>query len=163
MLFSVGDKVMHPLQGAGVIQAVCMRQCDGILQQYYALELLLDQGIVYIPIKCSKSIGLRYVSSKQAAQRILYQPVRNLPYQPSSWGCRYRENMNRIRSGSMEAVAEVVFCLNLRNRRRALAGSEKRMLEYAEKLLQSELMLILGLPQKEVRTQLEHQWKRLYQ
>lgn len=163
MLFSVGDKVMHPLQGAGVIRAVCMRRCDGILQKYYALELLLEQGTVYIPVRCSESVGLRYISSKQAARHILYEPIRMLPSQPSSWGCRYRENMNRIRSGKMEAVAEVVFCLKLRGRRRALAGSEKRMLEYAEKLLQSELMLILGLGQKEVCAQLEHQWRQLYQ
>lgn len=153
--------MVHPLHGAGIIRAVCSRCCDGIRKQYYVLELIPNQGKIYIPIGRDTEIGLRPISSLETAERILYQPIRDLPPQPSTWSCRYRENLNRIRSGHLEEVAQVVFCLKLRNHRRALAGSEKRMLECAEKLLQSELMLITGMRQDEIRQQLEHQWKQL--
>lgn len=160
-MFSVGDNVLHPLHGAGKITSVAMRQNGANRQQYYAVHLILDDVVIYVPTACSGQIGLRPVCSIDTAMRILYEPWKRLPEQPSNWNCRYRENMDRIRSGNIHATAQVVACLWLRNRRRALAGSEKRMLECAEKILYSELMLVTGLSQDEIRRKLEIQWQKL--
>ncbi|MCD8356149.1 MAG: CarD family transcriptional regulator [Clostridia bacterium] len=159
-VFSVGDHVIHPLHGAGTITSITIRQNGGKRQKYYALHLLLDDIILYIPVTCSHQVGLRYICSRQKAVQIMEGNFGGLPPQPSSWNCRYRENMERIRSGDICSVTQVVICLRIRNRRRALAGSEKRLLESAEKILYSELMLASGMGREEIYKKLEPQWKR---
>lgn len=161
-MFSVGDNVLHPLHGAGRITAIVAKQNGGKRQMYYALHLALDDVVIYIPVSHSGQVGLRPICSLQQARRILCGPPEALPEQPSNWNCRYRENMERIRSGNIRLVAQVVASLWLKNRRRALAGSEKRMLECAEKILHSELMLATGLSQEEICRRLADQWKKLH-
>lgn len=161
-MFSVGDKVLHPLHGAGKITSIVAKQNGGKRQKYYALHLILDDVVIYIPTVCSAQVGLRPVCSQKEAMQLLCEPPNNLPVQPPNWNCRYRENMDRIRSGETRLVAQVVGCLWMRNRRRALAGNEKRMLECAEKILHSELMLATGFTQEQVRQKLTEQWQTLY-
>ena len=160
-MFSVGDQVLHPLHGAGTVTSVSIRQNGGVRQKYYALHLALDDVVLYIPVRCSAQIGLRYICSAQEAEQVLCGKIGALPPQPANWNDRYRENMNRIRSGDMYQVARVTACLWLRGRRRALAGSEKRVMECAERILYSELMLATGLSRCEVQQRLEQQWKKL--
>lgn len=161
LTFSVGDHVLHPLHGAGTITSISVRQTGSGAQKYYVLHLALDGAVVYVPISCCKQVGLRPVCSAQEAQCILCGEIGVLPPQQSDWGVRYRNNMERMRSGDIRKVAQVVCCLRQRNRRRALAGSEKRMLECAERILHSELMLAAGLSRDEVRQRLEQLWKQL--
>lgn len=149
--------MLHPLHGAGTITEVSVKKQG---QSYYALQLVLDEVVLYIPMQNSDKIGLRHVCSAQQAQSILRGQIGALPGQPSGWNERYRQNMDRIRSGDVIRVAQVVCCLHLRNRKRALAGSEKRMLECAERILHSELMLASGLGHDAVRQQLEEQWRK---
>ena len=131
-------------------------------QKYYALHLVLDDVVLYIPVRCSNQVGLRYICSAREAEKILCGQIGPLPPQPANWNDRYRENMNRIRSGDVYQVARVTACLWLRGRRRALAGSEKRVMECAERILYSELMLASGLSRQEVQRRLEQQWKKLH-
>lgn len=159
-MFSVGDHVLHPLHGAGTITSITARQNGGNWQKYYALHLLLDDIVLYIPVACSSQVGLRCICGRQRAMQVLDGDFGGLPPQPSSWNCRYRENMERIRSGDICSVAQVVICLRIRNRRRALAGSEKRVLECAEKILYSELMLATDMSWEEINKKIEPQWKR---
>lgn len=161
-MFSVGEHVLHPLHGAGEITSICVRQNGGKRLKYYALHLVVDDVVLYIPVQCSRQVGLRRICSAQEAARILNGQIGQLPRQPANWNDRYRENMNRIRSGNMYNVAQVVACLWLRNRRRTLAGSEKRVLECAQRILYSELMLASGLSWNEVQHRLEQQWKKLH-
>lgn len=161
-MFSVGDHVLHPLHGAGTITSICMRQNDGIKQKYYALHLVLDDVILYIPVRCSAQVGLRRICSAQEAEKILRGQIGPLPPQPANWNDRYRENMNRIRSGDIYQVVRVTACLWLRSRRRTLAGSEKRVMECAERIVYSELMLASGLSRQDVQRKLEQQWKKLH-
>lgn len=158
-MFSVGDFVLHPLHGAGTVTSIVIRQNEG-KKRYYALHLLLDDIVLYVPVSCSRQIGLRPVCSRHKAQEILKGRFGGLPPQPSSWNCRYRENMERVRSGDICKVAQVVICLRIRNRRRALAGNEKRILECAEKILYSELMLATGMSREEVYRMLEPLWNQ---
>ena len=158
-MFSVGDSVLHPLHGAGTVTSIVIRQKEG-KKQYYALHLLLDDIVLYIPVSCSRQIGLRPVCSRHKAEEILKGKFGGLPPQPSSWNCRYRENMERVRSGDICRVAQVVVCLRMRNRRRALAGNEKRILECAEKILYSELMLATGMSREDVYRTMEPLWNQ---
>lgn len=160
-MFAVGDRVVHPLHGAGVIEAVAQRSCSGSRQLYYSLHLLPEHAMIYVPVACSGRIGLRPLCSKAEAMRILEGDIGGLPPQPSNWNQRYRENRNRIASGRLQAVAQVTASLWLKNQKRALTGSEKRLLESAEHILFSELMLATGLEYEEIRRRLTLVWQRL--
>ena len=157
MLFSVGDRLLHPLHGAGTITEISVKKQG---QCYYALHLVLDDVVLYIPVQNSEQVGLRPICSKQQAQRILQGEIGPLPDQSPRWNERYRQNMERLRSGDIVQVAQLVCCLHIRNRRRTLAGSEKRMLECAERILYSELMLASGLSYDCVQKQLEQLWQK---
>lgn len=125
------------------------------------MHLLLDDADLLIPVACETRIGLRHICSEQTARDILAGNIGTLPPQPSNWNCRQRENTARIRSGDIRQVAQVVICLHLRGIRRALAGSEKRVLECAEKILYSELMLAVSATKEEIEHMLEPQWSKL--
>lgn len=157
-LFSVGDCVLHPLHGAGTVTSIMVRQNEK--KQYYALHLLLDDSVLYIPVLCSRQIGLRPICSRHKAEEILKGGFGGLPPQPASWNCRYRENMERVRSGDICQVAQVVVCLRIRNRRRALAGNEKRILECAEKILYSELMLATDMSWEQIDQTMKPLWNQ---
>lgn len=150
--------MLHPLHGAGTVTSIVVRQKEK--KQYYALHLLLDDIVLYIPVSCSQQIGLRLICSRQKAEEILKGKFGALPPQPASWNCRYRENMERVRSGDICQVAQVVVCLRIRNRRRALAGNEKRILECAEKILYSELMLSTGMSREQIYRRMEPLWNQ---
>lgn len=160
--FSVGDQVFHPLHGAGTITSIPIRQNGDRRQAYYAMHLVLDDADLLIPVTCAAHIGLRHICSKQTAQEILAGNIGPLPRQSVNWSCRQRENMARIRSGNIRQVAQVVVCLHLRGKRRALAGSEKHILECAEKILYSELMLSVSATKEEIEKKLESQWSKLW-
>lgn len=125
------------------------------------MHLVLDDADLLIPVACAAHLGLRHICSKQTAQEILAGNIGPLPRQSANWSCRQRENMARIRSGNIRQVAQVVVCLHLRGKKRALAGSEKRVLECAEKILYSELMLAVSATREEIEKKLEPQWSKL--
>ena len=148
--------MLHPLHGAGILTDVTTKAGE----PYYALELALDHVILYIPVSGSLQIGLRHICRKQQAQQILCGNIGPLPVQPGAWNERYRQNRKRMRSGDAFQVAQVVVCLHVRNRRRALAGSEQRMLECAEHILYSELMLACELDYEQVEAQMQKLWQK---
>ncbi len=152
---------MHPMHGAGIIEAVAQRSCSGSRQLYYSLHLLPEHAMIYVPVACSGRIGLRLLCSRAEAMRIFEGDIGGLPPQPSNWNQRYRENRSRITSGRLQSVAQATACLWLKNQKRALTGSEKRLLESAEHILFSELMLATGLEYEEIRCRLTPVWRQL--
>ena len=148
--------MLHPLHGAGVLTGILTKAGE----PYYALKLALDHVVLYIPVSGSRQIGLRRICTKKQAQRILSGDIGTLPDQPCAWNERYRQNRKRMRSGDAFQVAQVVVCLHLRDHRRALAGSEQRMLECAEHILYSELMMACGQDYEQVEAQLKKLWQK---
>lgn len=160
--FCVGDQVLHPLHGAGTITSITIRQNGDNRQPYYAMHLLIDDAELLIPVACETRIGLRRICSKQTAQEILAGNIGTLPPQPRPdgtvgsgkiWRAFGREIFDRWRRLSS--------CLHMRGRRRALAGSEQRVLACAEKILYSELMLAVSATREEIEQTLEPQWSKL--
>ena len=143
-MFSVGDQIVHPMHGAGVIQELVERSFDSKTVYYYALKLALDDVTLFVPVENSEEIGLRPVCSAAAAAKLLDSlPAIDMD-DDKSWNRRYRENMLRIRSGDADEVAKVVKNLVRRDAERGLSTGEKKMLGSARRILISELSLALG-------------------
>lgn len=142
-MYLVGDQVVHPMHGAGVIEQIVERNIEDVTEEYYALKLILDDVVLFVPIKNSGEIGLRLVCSKIIADAIICNISQIAKDKEQCWNRRYRENMLRIRSGDINEVEKVVINLMLRNAERGLSTGEKKMLNSAKKILVSELALSL--------------------
>lgn len=142
-MYPLGAKVTYPQHGAGVIVAIEEREILGVTRKYYVLNFDSENGRVLIPVEGCK--GLRKIVGAEELQALftfLSQGPREEETQ--NWNKRYRENLDRIRTGDIYEVADVVRELTLRARGKGLAAGEQRMLVSARTLLVSEIALALG-------------------
>ena len=141
MTFRVGDQIAHPMHGAGTIDSIVSRRMNGVNREYYELRLPAGDMRVMIPVDSLEEIGVRPIISGEAAEQI-WQMLPLLEIEmTSNWNQRYRENMLRIKSGSLHEVAKVVKGLFLRDRQRSLSTGERKMLHNAKQIFLSELVL----------------------
>lgn len=153
-MFRVGDHIVHPMHGAGVIESIVQRKIDGTTRDYYALRLPVGGMTVMIPVDTCEKTGVRGVMSAQEAQEIVDSfPTLQLDM-TSNWNQRYRENMKKIKSGDLLQVAAVIKGLMLRDRERGLSTGERRMLHTAKQILISELILALDCDSAEIENAL---------
>ena len=143
-MFQIGDKVVHPLHGAGVIEDIVERTIDGAPAQYYALKLALDDTQIFIPTDACDKLGVRPVCSREQASALLRQLDSVTRGESKGWNQRHRENMLHIRSGNLLEVAQVIKDLSAREHERGLSTGEKKMLASARHILESELAFALG-------------------
>lgn len=149
-MFSVGDRIVHPLHGAGIIRALAEKEIDGNKELYYALELALDSVRIFLPVKTCESNGIRPLCSEEQAKEIISLLPRLPVEKEVTWNKRYRENMLHIRSGNLIEVAQATKNLWCREQEHGLSAGEKKMLQSARKILFSELSLALHCEPKQI-------------
>ena len=140
-MFQVGDKIVHPMHGAGVIDSIVTKKVNGVVREYYILKLPVGGMLVMIPTSNSEEIGVRPVVDKDEADRLIASMPDIEVDMTQNWNRRYRENMMRIKSGDLLEVAKVVKGLMLRGVDRGLSTGERKMLHSAKQILISELVL----------------------
>ena len=140
-MFQVGDKIVHPMHGAGVIDSIVTKKVNGVVREYYILKLPVGGMLVMIPTSNSEEIGVRPVVDKDEADRLIASMPDIEVDMTENWKRRYRENMMRIKSGDLLEVAKVVKGLMLRDVDRGLSTGERKMLHSAKQILISELVL----------------------
>ena len=154
-MYQIGDKVVHPMHGAGVIDSIVQRKVNGVVKDYYLLKLFGGNMMVMIPTDNTSEIGVRPVVSGQEANRLL-QAMEDIQVEMTqNWNRRYRENMSRIKSGDLLEVARVVKGLTLRDHQRGLSTGERKMLHTARQILISELVLAQSQPYEAVEAKVD--------
>jgi CarD family transcriptional regulator len=137
--FKVGDKVVYPNHGVGVVKEIRDLRYDGQEHTFISLQILDSDSVVMVPIQNSKAVGLRRVVSKTKVKRVL-ERLRTDSYEISQdWKGRYQENQEKMRSGDIEQVAEVLRNLSHLNSMKTLSYRERKMLDRARSLVVSEL------------------------
>jgi len=154
-MFSVGDKVVYPMHGAGVIEAIEEKEILGQKQQYYVMRLPIGDMKVMIPISSVESVGLRQVIREDEVDKVFDVLRSSRTKMSSNWNRRYRANLEKIKSGNIYEVAEVVRNLVLRDREKGLSTGERKMLDSARQILLSELVLAKGIEEKSARVLLD--------
>lgn len=140
-MFQIGDKVVHPMHGAGIVESIVQKEVNGVTREYYILKLPVRSMVVMVPTEHSGEIGVRPIVGSAEADRILAS-ISQLPVEAvSSWNRRYRMNMERMKSGNLFEVARVVKSLTLRENDRGLSTGERKMLHAAKQILISELVM----------------------
>ena len=146
MSFQIGDKVAHPMYGAGILESVVQKKVDGKIQEYYLMKLMERSMVVMIPTENSESIGVRPVIDRAQADAVLKAIPEIEIEMTSNWNHRYRENMERLKSGDLFEVARVFKGLTMRDSKRGLSTGERKMLHSARQILISELVLSKNEP-----------------
>lgn len=140
-MFQVGDKVVHPMHGAGIVDSIVQKKVNGVVREYYILRLPARSMMVMIPTENSQEIGVRPVVDKELADQVLAALPQIQVEMTSNWNRRYRENMERLKSGNLFEVAKVVKGLTQRDVDRGLSTGERKMLHSAREILISELVM----------------------
>lgn len=141
-MYQVGDKIVHPMHGAGVIDSIVSRKLNGVQRDYYQMRLPTGSMLVMIPTDHTDEIGVRPVMDREEAVRIMDVLSTIEVDMSQNWNHRYRENMLRLKSGDLIEVARVVKGLMHRDARRGLSTGERKMLRGAKQILLSEVALV---------------------
>ena len=156
-VFEIGDKIVHPMHGAGVIENIVTQKIEGTSREYYVVKMPLGGMMVMIPISNSDEIGVRaIIDSTRAGEIIDSLPGIEIDHN-QNWNRRYRENMLRIRSGDLTEVCKVVKSLMIRERQRGLSTGERRMLHSAKQILISEITLARSATYEDIEAQIDAQ------
>ncbi|MEW5920862.1 MAG: CarD family transcriptional regulator [Bacillota bacterium] len=166
-MFNIGDKVVYPMHGAGVIEAIEDKEILGAKKKYYVMNMPLGGIKVMIPLDNVEKVGLRDVIVKSAVEQV-FNILESTEEEPANgnWNRRYRANMDKIKSGNIYKVAEVARSLLIREEEKGLSSGERRMLESTRQILASELLMVKGIDRDEVAGYLEklfnhrHNWTK---
>ena len=155
MTFRVGDRIAHPMHGAGVIDRIVTKRINGKDREYYVLKLPAGDMLVMVPVETCDAIGVRPIVAPAEAEALLGAIPGIEVEMTSNWNKRYRENMLRIKSGDLMEVASVVKGLMQRDRERGLSTGERKMLHSAKQILISEIVLSESSSYEEVEARLD--------
>jgi CarD family transcriptional regulator len=150
MMFNVGDKIVYPMHGAGVIESIEEREILGQKQNYYVMKMPVGDMKVMIPTHNVSGIGIREVIDVCDVDKVFAVLGEVNSNVNSNWNKRYRENMTKIKSGNIYEVADVVKSLMLREKEKGLSTGERKMLNSARQILISELVLAKNINPLEV-------------
>lgn len=154
-MFNVGDKIVYPMHGAGTIDAIEEKDILGEKQNYYIIKMPGEVKVM-VPISKASDIGVRSVIDKAEAGKVLEVLEANETEMSNNWNKRYKENMEKIKSGSIYEVADVVRNLSYKQKEKGLSTGEKKMLNNAKQILVSELVLAEHASENEVENLVEN-------
>ena len=154
-MFNVGDKIVYPMHGAGTIDAIEEKDILGEKQNYYIIKMPGEVKVM-VPISKAGDIGVRSVIDKAEAGKVLEVLEANETEMSNNWNKRYKENMEKMKSGSINEVADVVRNLSYKQKEKGLSTGEKKMLNNAKQILVSELVLAEHASENEVENLVEN-------
>jgi CarD family transcriptional regulator len=155
-MFQIGQLAVYPAHGVGVIESVQERVVSGNVQQFYIMRLLDNDMIIMIPKNNARNIGLRDIIDETSVPEV-YEILSLRPSRinTQTWNRRYRDYMDKIKTGSPFRVAEVLRDLTLLKTEKDLSFGERKMLDTAKNLLIKELSLVNDKKEDEIEAQLQ--------
>ncbi len=150
-VYSVGDKIVYPTHGAGIIENIKEEKILGEKKSYYILYMPVGELKLMIPVDNVEELGMRKIIDKDQACDVLDILKQNESRMSANWNRRYRANMERIKTGDITEVAEVARNLYARDKEKGLSTGEKKMLEQTIRIVVSELSLATETEEEEMR------------
>lgn len=149
-MYKVGDKVVYPKHGAGTIVGVEEREVLGEKKQYYIIELPIGEMKAMLPTENAEELGVRRVINDAEIEEVLDVLRGDKTKMAKNWNRRYRNNLEKIKTGDIYEVSKVVRNLTIRDIEKGLSTGEKRILNNARQILVSELVLAKDMEEEEV-------------
>ena len=154
-MFNVGDKIVYPMHGAGTIDAIEEKDILGEKQAYYIIKMPGEVKVM-VPTAKAEEIGVRNIIGKESANKVFQILEENETEMSTNWNKRYRDNMDKMKSGDIYEVADVVRNLSFKQKEKGLSTGEKKMLHNAKQILVSELVLAEHASQEEVENLIDN-------
>ena len=139
-MFNVGDYIVYPMHGAGTIDAIEEKDILGEKQSYYILKMPGEVKVM-VPTNKAEQIGVRNIIDQTSAEKVFEILEEDQTEMSMNWNKRYRDNMDKMKSGDIYEVADVVRNLSFKQKEKGLSTGEKKMLTNAKQILVSELVL----------------------
>lgn len=140
-MFEVGDQICYPMHGVGKIIAIEEREALGSIGQYYVISFIDDEIKVMVPTHKAADVGMRQIMQLDKVEDVLVVLRARAKVEDANWNRRYRMNLDKLRSGDIFDVAEVVKCLAVRDMLKGLSAGEKKMLQTARRFLLGEMRM----------------------
>jgi len=147
-MFDIGDKIVYPMHGAGIIEDIEVKKILGESRKYYILKVPCGDMKIMIPIESSEEIGVRAIITMGQMSSVIEILKDDSTEMSNNWNRRYRENMDKLKTGDIFNVAEVVRNLMRTDKEKKLSTGEKKMLSNAKQILISEMILVMDLDQE---------------
>ncbi len=155
-MFEIGDKVVYPMHGAGIVINIDVKEVLGEERRYYILRMPINGMRVMVPVENAKELGVRYIYGTNEMDKVFEilkdDSEENLP---SNWNRRYRFNMARIKSGDVTEIAKVVRCLTKMDEEKTLSTGERKLLNNARQIIVSEMALVYDKSVSEIDSLVE--------
>jgi CarD family transcriptional regulator len=155
MPFDVGDKVVYPHHGAAVIEKREKIEAFGEKKEYLILRLAYGDLTLKVPADNTDSVGLREVINDEEVEEVFAVLRKKEARMPTNWSRRFKNHVEKLKSGDIYQVAEVVRNLSLRDKEKGLSAGEKRMLAKARQILVSELTFAINVDEEEAERRLD--------
>lgn len=150
-MFNIGDKIVYPMHGAGEIVAIEEREILGDVHKYYIVRLPINDLKVMVPVKNAKEVGVRDISDADTMEKVLKKlSSGEIISMPKNWNRRYRYNLDKIKSGDLMEIADVVRSLESLDREKSLSTGERKILNEAKQIIVSEMVLVFEKNVEEV-------------
>ncbi|HVD48875.1 MAG TPA: CarD family transcriptional regulator [Gaiellaceae bacterium] len=148
-MYKVGDKVVYPHHGAGTVVKKESREVLGEKREYLTIKILHNDMTVNVPADNADRVGLRKVIDEQMVSKVLKALTGSGTVMPKNWNRRFKHNRDKMKTGDIFELAEVVRNLSLRDHEKGLSTGEKQMFVKAKKILASELMYAKDMDEEE--------------
>jgi CarD family transcriptional regulator len=155
-MFKKGELAVYPAHGVGVIESIERREFNGEKQIFYIMRIIDTDMVIMIPIHNAQSVGVRSIINKKEIPRVLdILKDRSMEIATQTWNKRYREYMDKIKTGSVFEVAAVLRDLYILKDEKPLSFGEKKMMDTAMNLLVKELSIARNVKEDRVRQDIE--------
>jgi CarD family transcriptional regulator len=154
-VYEVGDKVVYPHHGAGTIVSREPKVVLGVEREVLTIRILHNDMTVTVPVDSAEKVGLRGVIDEETVQLVVKALTGGGTVMPKNWNRRFKHNRDKMKTGDIFELAEVVRNLSLRDHEKGLSTGEKQMFVKAKKILASELMYAKGMEEDETAAWLD--------
>jgi len=152
--FVVGDKVVYPHHGAATVERREKKTAFGEEREYLVLRLAYGDLMLSVPADNTEEVGLREVINDEEVEEVFAVLRKKEARMPTNWSRRYKNHVEKLKSGDIYQVAEVVRNLSIRDSDKGLSAGEKRMLTRARQILVSELTFAINVSEEEAEQKL---------
>ena len=147
--FKIGEKLVYPNHGVTVVEQIGGSPIMGADDTYYHLRMLGNNSRLMVPTQNTDRVGLRRLYQQKEIKSLFSLLEQRVPKAHTDWKGRYRENLEKMKTGRLEDVAEVLKNLNEVSKKKSLSFREKKMYDRAKYLLVSEVAIVKGIPEAE--------------
>lgn len=155
MAFKIGDRVVYPHHGAAVVESTETREAFGQKTEYLVLRMAHGDMVLRVPVDKAEEVGMRWPISTEDVEDLFEVLARRDVREPANWSRRFKNHQEKLKSGDVYQVAEVVRNLALRERDKGLSAGEKTLFTKARNVLVSELSFALDVSEEEALAKVE--------